>query len=64
MNTEKLEELAWEARDKGEDVYTYRHHNRPNVIVCVEVNGKGFENDFLDEELDSEDSRQDRGWRE
>lgn len=52
MNTDQLQELAWDASDSGRNVYVAKHETQTDVIVYVEVDGETFENEFLDVELE------------
>lgn len=52
MNTNQLQEMAWDAEDSGRNVYVAKHESQTDVIVYVEINGETFENEFLDVELE------------
>lgn len=64
MNTDELQQMAWDAEDSGDEVYVYRHHTQDDVITCVEINGEAFENEFLDMELEPYDFYAERMWQE
>lgn len=64
MNTDELQQLAWDAEDAGKSVYVYKHETQDDVISYVEVDGEHFENDFLDVELGPYDFYAEGQWRE
>lgn len=64
MNTDQLQQLAWDAEDNGLTVNVYRHHTQDDVITCVEIDDETYENDFLDVELEPYDFYREGQWRE
>jgi len=64
MNTEELQQLAWDAEAQGKGVYVYRHDSQPDVITCVEIDDEAFDNDFLDVELEPYDFYAEGQWRQ
>ena len=64
MNTETLQQLAWDAEDAGKTVYVYKHHTQDDVITYVEVDDETYENDELDVELEPYDFYTEGQWRE
>lgn len=64
MNTDELQQLAWDAEDSGRSVYVYKHHTQTDVITCVEIDDEQYENDLLDVELEPYDFYTERQWRE
>lgn len=64
MNTDELQQLAWDAVDAGKSVYVYEHETQDDVITCVEIDDEQYENDFLDVELEPYDFYAEGMWRE
>lgn len=64
MNTDQLQQLAWDAEDTGKEVRVYKHHTQDDVITCVEIDDETYENDFLDVELEPYDFYAEKEWRE
>ena len=52
MNTETLQQLAWDAEDSNSEVRVHRHDTQTDVIVYVEVDDETYENDELDLDLE------------
>lgn len=52
MNTDELQQLAWDAEDSGRSVYVYKHETQDDVITYVEVDDETYENDELDLDLE------------
>ena len=52
MNTETLQQLAWDAEDASKKVRVHRHETQTDVIVYVEVDDETYENDELDLDLE------------
>lgn len=63
MNTNQLQEMAWDADDCGAEVQVFWHDSQSDVIVYVEINGEIFENEFLDVELEPNGFAE-AAWRE
>lgn len=63
MNTDQLQEMAWDAEDSNQEVYVARHETQTDVILYLEINGETFENEFLDVELEPNDFAE-AAWRE
>ena len=62
MNTNELQQLAWDAEDAGREVYIYRHPIHYDLITKVEIDGEQVDNEFLGDEIS--DSSPEALWRE
>lgn len=63
MNTDQLQQLAWDAEDSGAEVYVAWHETQGDVILYVDADGETFENEFLAEELEMNQYAE-NAWRE
>lgn len=64
MNTDQLEQMAWDAEDSGADVCVHRHESQDNVIKYIEIDGEEFLNEYISDELEARDFNNERMWRE
>lgn len=60
FNTDKLQNMAWDAHDAGAEVDIYWHSH--GVINWIEIDGEEFHNEFLYDELDMNDEREARAY--
>lgn len=52
MNSDELQEMAWNAEDEGHEVYVARHEET-GVIEYIEINGvETYNPDYVDEVKD------------
>ena len=55
LGTWELEEMTWDAEDRGLELFVQRSEIDDWVIEYIEIEGETFENDLLQEELDMTD---------
>lgn len=60
FNTDKLQNMAWDSEDAGADVDVFWHS--PGVISYVVIDGEEFVNEYLYDELDTNDEREARAY--
>lgn len=62
MNTDKLQNMAWDAEDSGQKVQVFWHSE--NVIDYISIEGDEYFNAFIDQELENWESEAEGYWRQ